>query len=160
MDGSGSRGDAARQMALRLLDRRMHTRRELFSKLAERWGEEEAESAVRRMEELGFIDDRDYARRFAADAEHLRGQGELRIARALAEKGVGREIIEEVLAERERDPEPLIAEILLRKYRRYLADERGRAQAAQALARLGWRYEDIRAALRNLAEDEEYYNRL
>ena len=148
----------AREMALRLLSRRMYARRELFGKLAEPYGESAAGLAADRMEELGLINDRDYARRFAADAVNLKNQGSLRIARALAEKGISRELIEETLLNQSSDPQPAIAAIVLRKYSRHLAEENGQGKIMQALARLGWRYDDIREVLRNLQQDEEYYS--
>lgn len=147
------------EKSLRLLSQRSYSAQMLFRKLAAHVEDEEAASAaVARMTELGLIDDADYARRFAADCIGLKGYSAARTARALREKGIGRELIEEALAGRDDEPQPAIARLVLKKYRRNLEDEKGLRKTIGALQRLGYRYGDIRAVLENLAEDENYYD--
>jgi len=149
----------AKERALRLLSGRAYTGQRLYQKLLEKVGDEEAAAAaVARMAELGLVDDADYARRFAADCVNLKGYSLSRTAQALREKGIGREIIEEVLAQMEEDPQSAIARIVRRKYLRYLEDEKGVIKTVNALGRLGYRLGDIRAVLENLAENESFYD--
>lgn len=149
----------ARERALRLLGARSYSRQGLCEKLLEVCEYEEiAAAAAERMEELGLLDDRDYARRLAADCKNRKGFAPARIAAELTRKGIAREIIEETLADMEEDPRPAIARIALRKYGRHLGDEKGVRKAFAGLMRLGYRSGDIREVLGNLAEDLEYYD--
>lgn len=148
----------AREKALSLLARRSYTGEGLCAKLTEHTGDERAAAAaVARMQELGLVDDADYARRFAADCLNLKHYSLTRTARALCEKGIDRELIESVLSEVGFDPEAAAARIVKRRYLRYLGDEKGAMKTIAALQRLGYDYGDIRAVLRNLAEDPDYY---
>ena len=61
----------AKERALSLLSYRAYSRRELVKQLRERVPEETAEAAADRMEELGYLDDADYAARYASDLYHL-----------------------------------------------------------------------------------------
>lgn len=148
----------ARERALRLLSRRAYTEKGLYDKLREHAGERHAAAAVARMKELGLVDDADYARRYAAEVMETKGFSKLRVARELARRGVGRETADAALGELEDDPQAAIARVVLRKYMRHLGDEKGVAKTVGALVRLGYRYDDIRAVVGNLMEDEEYYN--
>lgn len=147
----------AREYALTLLSRRAYTEKGLYDKLCTRCDEESAAAAVARMIELNLLDDKDYARRMAADCVNLKGMAPRRAAMELARKGIDRDIIDSTVSELETDPQPAIARIVKRKYLSYLNDEKGRNKTVNALLRLGYRYGDIAAALRNLADDEDYY---
>ena len=56
--------------------------------------------------------------------------------------------IEELLEELEPEPVGQIGALVERKYLRALDDERGRRRTVAALQRLGYRWEDIRRALK------------
>lgn len=155
--GALSMQKIAKERALGLLSARSYTAKGLRDKLAAHTDEESAQLAVERMEELGLVDDADYARRFAADCVNIKGYSLRRTAQVLREKGVDRQIVEETLADMDVDPEPAIARIVLRKHPRFLEDEKAYTKTINALARLGYDYGNIRRVLRNLAEDMEYY---
>lgn len=148
---------AACEYALTLLSRRAYTEKGLYDKLCRRYDEEHAAAAVARMLELNLLDDEDYARRMAADCVNLKGMAPRRTAMELARKGIDRNVIDSVVAELEVDPQPAIARIVKRKYQAYIDDEKGRNKTVNALLRLGYKYDDIAAALRNLDNDEDYY---
>lgn len=147
----------AREKALSLLSRRSYTSGMLYSKLLENVGAEAAAAAVARMQELGLLDDADYARRYAAECLNRKGYSLSRTKQALLAKGIDRDLAEDTLAALEYDPQPAIARIVRRKYLRCLGDEAGVKKTVAALARLGYQYADIRVVLGNLAEDENYY---
>ena len=125
----------------------------LRQKLLRRYGEEAAEAAVLRMEELGLINDREYSRRFAADAVNLRSWPRRRIAAELQKKGVAEDVIAEALADVTEETEIETACRLLEKqYREKLRDRREREKAKAALQRRGFGYEVIRAAAAQVLE--------
>ncbi len=59
--------ERAKSRALFFLNRRSYSKKELYEKVRAACAPEAAQAAVDRMEELGLVDDLDYARRFAAD---------------------------------------------------------------------------------------------
>lgn len=150
----------ARERALRLLSQRAYTEQGLYRKLCEKTDEQQAAQTVARMVELGLLDDRDYAQRYAADCMTLKGFSVQRTMQELLRKGIDRETAEEVLAEREEDdPSGAIAQVIYRKYLRCLDDEKGYRKTVNALLRLGYRYSDIRMVIDNIQEDEDYYRK-
>lgn len=152
-----SEAKITKDRALRLLSARAYTSKGLFRKLVAYTDEDCAQAAVDRMVELGLVDDYDYARRYGADCMNLKGYSVRRTKQALMEKGIAREIIDQVAEEWDVEPEPAIAKIVIRKYMRYIEDEKGLQKMTNALLRLGYHHGDIRRVLRNLAEDPEYY---
>ncbi len=144
---------AAKQKALRLLGGQDYTRRQLYEKLLRFGGDESiAEAAVSRMEELGYLDDRDYALRAARDMVALRHFGARRIRQELIRRGIAQEYVEEALEQLESDPRERIAQLILRKYPDLYEGERQRARAFNGLMRLGYGFEDIRYVAGHLEE--------
>ncbi|HUI72708.1 MAG TPA: RecX family transcriptional regulator [Spirochaetia bacterium] len=89
----------AREAALRLLSRAAQTRRGLTRKLRARgFSQEAAGFAVKRMAELGYLDDRAYAENWARFRISTRKEGWKSLYRGLVRNGVSRAIAEEVLA--------------------------------------------------------------
>lgn len=148
----------AKERALGLLARRAYTEQGLYDKILEKVEDQAAAAgAVARMAELGLVDDADYARRYARECIFHKGYSKRRAAYALEEKGISKELAEDALEELELDPEQAVAELVLKKYRRYLAEEKGVRKTIAALQRLGHSYGTIRTVLAHLAEDEGYY---
>ncbi len=88
----------ARQTALRLLSRAAQTRRGLVRKLRSRgFSGEATSSAVSRMIELGYVDDRAYAENWARFRLSARKEGWKSLYRGLLRNGVPRAIAEDVL---------------------------------------------------------------
>lgn len=150
------KSDAARakEKALYLLEHRPHAKRELERKLSRTVGEEAAQAAADRMEELGLVDDADYAARLAQELAR-KGYAFSRTVQELVRRGVDRELAQEAAREASPDPEEAIRRLIQRKYERRLGDEQGRRQTAAALQRLGYRWEEIRSALREFDGDPE-----
>ena len=145
----------AQEKALSLLAHRAHSKKELVDKVSRAAPREAAEAAASRLEELGLLDDESYARQLAPELFSRRGYSAARVRLELIRRGVGRELAEEIAAECEPDPAGAIRGILEKKYARGLGDEKGRRRAAAALQRLGYRWEDIRSALRGFAEGKD-----
>ncbi len=89
----------AKDEALKILLRKRHSGRQIFEKLLEKGFESgDAEEAVEYYREKGYIDDADYARRFAADAVKIKGFGRARIERDLRQRGIGQCDIDNALS--------------------------------------------------------------
>ena len=149
----------ARSYALWLLSRRAMTRRRLVDKLRTQYSQEASEAAAVRAEELGLIDDEDYARRCASDLFRFKSFSALRVVNELVRHGIERElarqVAEEVGAQYAPDPTEAVRALLEGKYKRCLADEKGQRRAVAALQRMGYRWDEIRPVLRELIQGQE-----
>ena len=143
----------AKEKALFLLSGRDYPRKKLLEKLRSESGEDAAEQVVERMEELGLVNDEDYARRLAHDLLYIKKMSERGAMYKLMEKGIDRELAEEVLAEFEVDPVEQLTELIEKKYANKLEDEKDRRRTIAALQRLGYSWGDIKAALEIVEED-------
>ena len=107
---------------------------------------EEAAAAADWLEEMGYLDDADYARRVV---EHYsaRGCGPAKLRDELYRRGVPRDCWDDALAAQE-PPEGAIDALLQKKLRGAdPSDPRALKRAADALARRGYRWEEIQEGL-------------
>lgn len=144
----------AKEKALYLLGFRDHSRKELFDKLRKTEDEQAAEYAVEKMEELHFVDDERYAYRLAEQLVNVKRLSKRAAAQKLYQKGIDRDLIDEVLENIETDPRDNIRELVERKYLRYLNDEKGRKKTVSALQRMGYSWGDIKSVLSEYTETE------
>ena len=94
------------------------------------------DEVVRRLVDKGHVDDAKFAQYFVENRFVKKGISERRLRLELQQKGVSREIIDEVLSGSERSEEDEIRKIIARKRARY-TDEK----LIQYLCRQGFRYE-------------------
>lgn len=144
----------AKEKALWLISGRDYSKKQLMDKIKKDSSEETAEEVCERMEELGLVNDENYARRLAHDLIYLKKLSLRGAKYKLIEKGIDRELCEEILEEFEVDPIEQLVELIDRKYSDKLLDEKGRRRTVAALQRLGYSWSDIKAAL---AEFEDEY---
>ncbi|MFO7953051.1 MAG: regulatory protein RecX [Bacillota bacterium] len=90
----------ARNMVLRFLTYRAHSRKEVSEYLMERKGfsEEISEAVINEMERYGYINDENFARDFVLYRK-MRGFGLLRVRYELAQKGIDHQLIDQVIEE-------------------------------------------------------------
>ena len=154
--------------ALDLLSLRDYSRRELSDKLVTKAWEkkdqkdmdlgslkQQASDICDRLEELGLLNEERFARSYVDELirrKHLSRSG---LRTALIQKGVQRDIIETVLEEVDVDPVEQIRELLATKFKtRDLTDEKQKTRTVNALLRLGYRYNEIHAAMGEWMENE------
>lgn len=141
--------DEAFELAVKALSRRERSRAELEAWLRERGvEEEEVESTIVRLEELGEVDDAGFARRYAEDKRELAGWGSERIRAALLERRVAPEHIEAAVGTDDHSMEVERASALLITRSERLESERDRARALGYLTRRGYSYEVAHEAIR------------
>ena len=143
----------ANEKALYLLEHRNHSKKELVDKIRRTSSREAAEAAANRMEELGLVDDDDYARRYATELLHRKGYAISRTVYELVQKGIDKEFAEELVEELAPDPQEKIRQVIERKYAGCGTDEKITRRAVAALQRLGYRYDDIRQAMRDYTDE-------
>ena len=140
----------ARDLAFRAVNNRERTEQELREYLErKRLDAPEIEAAIAELVSLGFVDDAEYAQRFADDRRLLDQWGSERIARDLARRGVGTDAIEGALSGLERTDELQAAvELLDRRYRTPFDGDRDRDKAWRLLVRRGYEAEIAYEAVR------------
>ena len=155
-----------KEKALELLSARPLSRKELVDKLTARprnqdkeplADRESAEAAADRLEELGYLNDEAYAR-MVAEHYAAKGWGPARIRDELYRRGVPRSYWDGALEAMEA-PDDAIDAFLQKKLRGAdLTDPKSYQRAANALARRGFRWEDIKEGLRRYggAIEEEF----
>ena len=158
---AAARLGAVKEKALDLIALRPRSRKELMDKLTARPRDrdkeplatrEEAEETAAWLEDLGYVDDGAYAKSLS---EHYaaKGYGPAKIRDEFYRRGVPREHWEEALAGLE-DPAEDIDAFLRRKLKGD-ADPKALKRAADALARRGYRWEDIKDGLRRYGTEIE-----
>lgn len=150
-----------KEKALRLLSGRPMSRKELVDKLTARPRDKEkepvpeelAEEAADRLEELGYLNDAEYARTVARHYA-AKGYGERKLRDELWKRGVPRAYWDQALEEVQ-DPTDAMDEFIRRKLMGRTADRETLGKLSAALARRGYRWEDIRTALSRYGETFE-----
>lgn len=141
-----ARRSERKEKALELLSRKPQSRRELERKLRE-WEADEEETAALcdRMEELGYLNDAAYA---AQVVRHYcaKGFGERKLRSELYRRGVPRDLWDEALEQAE-DPAQSIDAFVAKKLAGKTPDRKELKKVSDALARRGYSWSDISAAL-------------
>ncbi len=153
---SASDTKRAKDKALWLISYRDHSKRELIEKVSKYSSVEAATQAVERLEELGLINDENFARRYATDLLNLKKLSPSGAVRKLIEKGIDRELARDTVDSLECDVEENIHAIINKKYAHTLNEEKGKRRCINALMRLGYSYSDIKSAINQYASIEDY----
>jgi regulatory protein len=111
--------------------------------------ESDVNRAIERLLELDLLNDERKAQRLA-EALSRKGYGARGIAFELKKRGVEEEI-DLPISDEER-----IGELLRTKFSVKLGDEKGRQAVFNALIRKGFNYNDVRTAMREYMEENEY----
>lgn len=153
-----ARESGLKDRALSLLTARPLSRKELIDRLIERADatEKEAEAVADELERLGLLNDRAYAETLVRHYS-AKGYGPYRLREELRRRGVPRAYWDEALDNLD-DPAEAIDALLRQKLRGRTADRKELKRASDYLARKGYSWNDISAALRrydaSLEEDE------
>ena len=144
----------AKEKALWLISYRDHSKRELEEKISRTSDKDSAKKAVERMEELGLVNDEKFARRYAEDLINVKHMSARGAKYKLREKGIDRELAQQILEELDPDPSEHIQILIETKYRNTLNTEKGKRRAVAALQRMGYSWGDINSVLSQYIEEE------
>ena len=148
---SGARSET-RVRAANMISARPLSRRELVKRLREKGAlESDAEAAANWLEEIGALNDADYASMLVRHYGGM-GYGEAKIRDELYRRGVGRELWEDALAASP-DAQETIARVIAQKTKGRALDEKGRKRLSDMLLRRGFAWRDVRAALAAYGEN-------
>ena len=141
-----------RVRAANMVSARPLSRRELTKRLCEKGAAEaDAEETADWLEEIGALNDGDYA---AMLARHYSGAGygEAKIRDELYRRGVPRELWEEALSALP-EAQETIMRMIAQKTKGRALDEKGRKRLSDMLLRRGFAWRDVRAALARFCEN-------
>ena len=138
-----------------LLSRRDHSVKELKTKLLRTVDEKNADKAIEKMLELGYLDDEKYARNLVKYLAQTRNMSKNHIKQEMFKRGIPNEIINSVMEDYEFDNVSSVVDLILTKYRNKLNNEDGNKKVIASLMRKGFSYSDIKNAFYRI-ENEEY----
>ena len=141
-----SQEDKAYNLALAYVARRMRSEGELHDYFRRKqYAPELAEQLLAKLRRLRFVDDAEFARRWVENRRRLKATSTKKLRLELRQKKVNSEVIQTVLAEDETDERQLLRDLVEKKRRisRYQDDQK----LMMYLARQGFTYDDIKAAL-------------
>ena len=148
---SGARSET-RVRAANMISARPLSRRELVKRLREKGAlESDAEAAADWLEEIGALNDADYASMLVRHYGGM-GYGEAKIRDELYRRGIERELWEDALAASP-DAQETIARVIAQKTKGRALDEKGRKRLSDMLLRRGFAWRDVRAALAAYGEN-------
>lgn len=153
--------DIAKRRAMHLLSGRDYSRKELTEKLMNNYSEATANAVAELMCEYGYINDERYAEKLARQCIKVKRYGKGRAAMYMRQKGLDADTIDAALEKySEDDITEEIAELLRKKYadRLFLPGIEGKKEMQKviaALARRGYGYNDIKAALYTVQEEQD-----
>lgn len=151
---ASARRSGWKEKAIELLARKPMSRWELERKLAQ-WeaGEEEIAAICDRMEELGFLNDAEYAARVVRHYS-AKGYGERKLRDELYRRGISRELWQQAL-EQVADQDELLDAFVAKKLAGKQPDRKELKKVSDALARRGYSWSDISDALRRYGAQVE-----
>ena len=145
----------ARETAMRYIDFKRRTEKEVRQKLGEEFGEATTERVIELLKRYRVIDDEEYARLYITDCLKLKGWGTRRILTELAARGIDRGAAETYL-EGSGDAMREKAEKLLEKrIKNGIADRKEYKKHMDFLLRRGFDFETAKNALNKYKNDME-----
>ena len=149
--------DEAVRRAVALLEYGDNSHKRLVRKLTQRGFDEEiAETAVARLEEMGYLREHDACARRAEQGVR-KGWGKRRIAQDLYAQRYDRETVETVMCELEDEvdfTENCIG-VIRKKFRVVPEDRDARRKMAAALMRMGYGSDEVRHAMQTVSSEDE-----
>lgn len=147
----------AKSRAMWHLSRSSMPKEKLRKKLSEKFPDYAAAAAADRAEELGFVDDSEYAKRKLQLLIDNKKVSVKMAARMLLIEGVSKEDVDAAAMEAEYDPTAAILTLVERKYKNKLSDKKDFQNTVAALMRKGFSYSEIRTALKDYETGTEMY---
>lgn len=146
--------DAVKEKALRLLEFRSHSEKELCEKLRRHGASDEhIEMTLDFCRRYGFVNDEEYAKRKAADLLNLKKYGIRRIRSELKVKGIAEDIISSVLCSLDTEAEQTVLRSLVEKKIKNDFSQKNKDKCIRYFIYRGYDLYDIKNVL-NLLEDE------
>lgn len=147
--------EETKDKALRLLEFRAHSEKELSEKLRRAGGsEEDIQDVLDFCRSYNFVDDRSYAMRKARDLKNLKRYGIRRIKSELYAKGIDAEYIEEAVSELDDDESETLLPLVEKKLGGNF-EKKNIDKCIRYFMYRGYSFSDIKNCIDNLKIDYE-----
>lgn len=137
-----------------LLSRRDHSVKELKTKLLRTVDECNADKAIERMLELGYLDDEKFARTLLNHLINDKRMSRNFIKQEMYKRGISSDITSALLEDVEIDNVSSVVDLILTKYRNKLNAENGTEKVIASLMRKGFSYSDIKEAFNRIENND------
>ncbi|MGN1043315.1 MAG: regulatory protein RecX [Acutalibacteraceae bacterium] len=144
----------AKEKAFRLLSFRAHSKQELKNKIRRVSDDASAESATQKMEDLGLINDKNYALTYAKELFFRKFYSIKRVKYELSKKGIDKDIILEVIDEISPDEEDILKTAFDRKFYNKIKTEKDMNRAYMYFGRLGYSFSQINSLFNSVDSDD------
>ena len=146
-----------KEKALRLLEFRTHSERELFVKLKRTGAEDETINSVMEfLKEYNLIDDEKYAVNYALDLQNLKKLGKNRIAGELSKKGIAREYIQKAIDNLPDLSDGILSELVSKRLKGNF-DNKNKEKAIRYFLYRGYSLDEIKKSIREAETKEDNY---
>lgn len=143
----------AKEKALRLLEFRAHSQKELWDKLIRSGAKkEDIEPIMEFLKEYNFINDTEYAKSLARDLQNLKKLGKRRIRNELWAKGINSEDIDIALSELPDDDKEELLPMVERKLGGNF-EKKNVDRAIRYFLYRGYDFEDVKSCIERLKAD-------
>jgi len=147
----------AKNYAFDLLVRRSYTRKEMYNKLVQRYGEDAVSATMETLERLGYIKDEEYAKDWVESRKRHKPKGKKTLRMELMRKGIDKGTISRVLSEIDDSEEFEMAMKVAEKQMNHYKDLEpnvARRRLYNFLERRGFDYETINDVIRYVMSEE------
>lgn len=138
-----------------LLSRRDHSVKELRTTLLRTVDEKNADRAIEKMLDYGYLDDEKYARNLVKYLSESKRMSKNFIKQEMYKRGISPDIISNTIEDAEIDNTVALVDLILTKYAKKLEADDGYKKVVASLMRKGFSYSDIKNAF-NRIENGEY----
>lgn len=146
----------AKEKAIRLLEFRSHSEKELCDKLIRAGASrEDLPEITEFLKEFGLLNDGEYAKRLARDLQNLKKYGKRRIASELKAKGISAEDAEVALSELEDYDDSVLEELVARRLKGDF-DKKNIDRVIRYFICRGYGFDSIKACIERLKCDAVY----
>ncbi len=143
----------AKEKALRLLEYRAHSEKELCDKLLRAGANrDDLPPIVEFLKEYGFLNDSEYSRRLAQDLQNLKKYGKLRIISELKAKGISAEDIDAAVSELDEGEAEALLPLVEKKLKGDF-EKKSIDRAIRYFIYRGYGFSDIKACIEQLKTD-------
>lgn len=137
----------AKQRAFNMLSQQNYTKSQMEKRLSMKTSPQSAKKATEKMEELGLINDTQYAKDYAESLFRYKLYGKKRIKKCLFERGIEKELIEDTLDELDFSEDFERAVAVANKKYPIVENEKDVKRLFAALVRYGYDYDVIKNVL-------------
>lgn len=148
--------EQAKNKALKILEYRTHSEREIYDKLKRAGAKSgDIENVLEFLREYNFVNDKDFALRYAKDLKNLKKLGKRRVKAELMKKGIPSELAENTLEEIEWEEEDILYPLIKKKLAGDF-EKKSIDRCVRYFIYKGYDFDDIKQSIERIKSEEDY----